>query len=98
MRQTFAISLPLLRPLLLVQLVASIITLLQFFDPFYALTNGGPSGATQTLILYIYNTSFLRQNFSYAAAMTTGLFLVLLVVSGIQLFLGRRHLSGEGAR
>ena len=30
--------------------------------------------------------------------MTTGLFLVLLVVSGIQLFLGRRHLSGEGAR
>jgi ABC-type sugar transport system permease subunit len=97
-RQTFAISLPLLRPLLLVQLVASIITLLQFFDPFYALTNGGPSGATETLILYIYNTSFLRQNFSYAAAMTTGLFLILLLVSGLQLFLGRRHLSGEGAR
>ena len=98
LRQTFAISLPLLRPLLLVQLVASIITLLQFFDPLYALTNGGPSGATQTLILYIYNTSFLRQNFSYAAAMTTRLFLMLLLVSGIQLFLGRRHLSGEGAR
>lgn len=98
LRQTFSISLPLLRPLLLVQLVASIITLLQFFDPFYALTNGGPSGATETLILYIYNTSFLRQNFSYAAAMTTALFLILLLVSGIQLFLGRRHLSGEGAR
>lgn len=97
-RQTFAISLPLLRPLLLVQIVASIITLLQFFDPFYALTNGGPSGATETLILYIYNTSFLRQNFSYAAAMTTALFLILLVVSAIQLFLGRRHLTGEGAR
>lgn len=97
-RQSFAISLPLLRPLLLVQIVASIITLLQFFDPFYALTYGGPSGATQTLILHIYNTSFLRQNFSYAAAMTTGLFLVLLAVSAAQLFLGRRHLSGEGAR
>ena len=97
-RQTFAISLPLLRPLLLVQIVASIITLLQFFDPFYALTNGGPSGATETLILYIYNTSFLRQNFSYAAAMTTALFLILLVVSGVQLFLGRRHLTGDGAR
>jgi ABC-type sugar transport system permease subunit len=97
-RQTFAISLPLLRPLLLIQMVASIITLLQFFDPFYALTYGGPSGATQTLILYIYNTSFLRQNFSYAAAMTTVLFLVLLVVSATQLWLGRRHLTGEGAR
>ena len=97
-RQTFAISLPLLRPLLLLQIVASIITLLQFFDPFYALTYGGPSGQTQTLILYIYNTSFLRQNFSYAAAMTTVLFLVLLVVSAIQLWLGRRHLTGEGAR
>ena len=97
-RQTFAISLPLLRPLLLVQVVASVITLLQFFDPFYALTAGGPSGATQTLTLYIYNTSFLRQNFSYAAAMTTVLFMILLGVSGLQLWLGRRHLSGEGAR
>jgi len=97
-RQTFAISLPLLRPLLLVQIVASVITLLQFFDPFYALTAGGPSGATQTLTLYIYNTSFLRQNFSLAAAMTTALFMILLVVSGLQLWLGRRHLTGEGAR
>jgi ABC-type sugar transport system permease subunit len=97
-RQTFAISLPLIRPLLLLQIVASIITLLQFFDPFYALTYGGPSGQTQTLILYVYNTSFLRQNFSYAAAMTTVLFLGLLVVSAMQLWLGRRHLTGEGAR
>jgi ABC-type sugar transport system permease subunit len=97
-RQTFSISLPLIRPLLLLQVVASIITLLQFFDPFYALTYGGPSGQTQTLILYIYNTSFLRQNFSYAAAMTTVLFLVLLVVSAIQLWLGRGHLTGERAR
>jgi ABC-type sugar transport system permease subunit len=97
-RQTFAISLPLIRPLLLLQIVASIITLLQFFDPFYALTYGGPSGQTQTLILYIYNASFLRQNFSYAAAMTTVLFLVLLVVSAAQLWLGRRHLTVEGAR
>ena len=97
-RQTFSISLPLIRPLLLLQVVASIITLLQFFDPFYALTYGGPSGQTQTLILYIYNTSFLRQNFSYAAAMTTVLFLVLLIVSAIQLWLGRGHLTGERAR
>ncbi len=94
-RQTFAISLPLLRPLLLVQLVASVITLIQFFDPFYALTNGGPSGATETLILYIYNTSFLRGNFSYAAAMTTALFLILLAVSAFQLWLGRHQLRAD---
>src|SRR5262245_38977041 len=95
LRQFFAISLPLLRPLLLLQLIASVITLLQFFDPFFALTNGGPSGATQTLILYIYLESFKRLNFSYAAAMTTGLFLVLLAVSALQLYLGRRHLRAE---
>lgn len=95
-RQFFAISLPLLRPVLLVQMVASVITLLQFFDPFYALTSGGPSGATQSLILYIYQESFSRLNFSSAAAMTTALFLVLLVASGIQLWLGRGHLTVEG--
>jgi lactose/L-arabinose transport system permease protein len=96
-RQAFSISLPMLRPLLLVQIVASVITLVQFFDPFYALTNGGPSGATQTLILYIFNTSFLNLNFSYAAAMTTALFLILLAASAIQLWLGRRQLSVEGS-
>jgi ABC-type sugar transport system permease subunit len=96
LRQFFAISLPLLRPLILLQTVASVITLLQFFDPFYALTTGGPSGATQTLILYIYQESFQRLNFSYAAAMTTGLFLVLLAASAAQLWLGRRHLVADG--
>lgn len=95
-RQFFAISLPLLRPVLLVQMVASVITLLQFFDPFYALTNGGPSGSTQSLILYIYQESFMRLNFSSAAAITTALFLVLLVISGIQLRLGRSHMTVEG--
>jgi len=94
-RQFFSISLPLLRPLFLVQLVASVITLVQFFDPFYALTFGGPSNATQTLILYIYHESFSRLNFSYAAAMTVVLFFVLLGASAAQLWLGRRHLRAE---
>lgn len=95
-RQFFAISLPLLRPVLLVQMVASVITLLQFFDPFYALTNGGPSGSTQSIILYIYQESFMRLDFSGAAAITTALFLILLAISGIQLWLGRSHLTVEG--
>lgn len=97
-RQFFSISLPLLRPVLLVQLVASVITLLQFFDPFYALTNGGPSGATQTLILYIYQESFLRLDFSGAAAMTTALFLILLGASALQLWIGRGQLHTAGNR
>lgn len=95
-RQFFAISLPLLRPVLLVQMVASVITLLQFFDPFYALTNGGPSGSTQSIILYIYQESFMRLDFSGAAAITTALFLILLAISGVQLWLGRGHLTVEG--
>ncbi len=92
LRQFFSISLPLLRPLILVQVIFSVITLLQFFDPFYGLTGGGPSGATKTLILHIYESGWVRLNFSYAAAMTTFLFFILLAASAIQLYYGRRSL------
>jgi len=93
LRQFFWISLPLIRPVLLLQVVASVITLLQFFDPFYALTGGGPSNATKTLILHIYEESFLRLNFGTAAAMTTVLFLILVVASALQLRIGRRYIG-----
>lgn len=92
LRQFFNISLPLLRPVILVQVVASVITLFQFFDPFYGLTTGGPGDATRTLILYIYEEGFQRLNFGYAAAMTTGMFILLLSASALQLWVGRRHL------
>jgi len=79
LRQFFYITLPSLRPVLFV--MGLIGTLLSFnvFDVIWLLTGGGPSRATTTLPVLIYDTAFKRYRLSQAAAMSvlTGLILLL---------------------
>jgi len=89
------ITLPLLRPTIVFLVVISSIGFLRIFDQVYNMTDdgaGGPLGSTRPLVLYIYRTAFDAYDMGYAAAMTVVLFLVLLVISLIQLRLlrGRR--------
>ncbi|MEQ9812464.1 MAG: sugar ABC transporter permease [Azospirillaceae bacterium] len=89
------ITLPLLRPTVVFLVVISSIGFLRIFDQVYNMTDdgaGGPLGSTRPLVLYIYRTAFDAYDMGYAAAMTVVLFLVLLVISLIQLRLlrGRR--------
>jgi multiple sugar transport system permease protein len=67
--QTFwHITLPLLRPYLLVALLLRIIFEFRAFDNIYAMTGGGPANATMVLSMYTYLTSFVRFDFSLGAA------------------------------
>ncbi|HKO95790.1 MAG TPA: sugar ABC transporter permease [Pyrinomonadaceae bacterium] len=78
--QTFRhITLPLLKPAILVALVLRTMDLLRVFDQVFILTEGGPGFATETISLYIYRTAFRFSNFGYAAAMS----FVLLVITNI---------------
>ena len=78
--QTFRhITLPLLKPAILVALLLRTMDLLRVFDQVFILTEGGPGFATETISLYIYRTAFRFSNFGYAAAMS----FVLLVITNI---------------
>ncbi|MCF7946144.1 MAG: sugar ABC transporter permease, partial [Spirochaetia bacterium] len=46
---------------------------------------GGPLNSTKPLVLYIYNSAFRRFDMGYAAAMTVVLFLIILIITLIQL-------------
>jgi ABC-type sugar transport system permease subunit len=94
-RQFFSLSLPLLRPLLVFNVVISVIVLLQFADPFIALRVPALSPDTESLMVYIYRTSFLGLNFGYGAAMTVVMFGLLLIISAAQLRVWRSHLHTE---
>src|SRR3546814_1651533 len=62
--------------------------LLRIFDQVYNMTTndpGGPLNSTKPLVLMIYQTAFTSFDMGYAAAQTVVLFLVLLVVSLVQL-------------
>lgn len=68
----FKITVPLLKPTILLTTIMSTNGTLQLFDESLNLTNGGPGKSTMTLSHYIYNTSFVQSpNFGYAAAMSS---------------------------
>jgi multiple sugar transport system permease protein len=69
--QTFRdVTLPLLRPVILLALLLRAMDLVRIFDQIFILTQGGPGTATETVSLYIYRTAFRFSNFGYAAAMS----------------------------
>jgi multiple sugar transport system permease protein len=78
--QTFRhVTLPLLKPAILIVLLLRTMDLLRVFDQIFILTEGGPGFATETVSLYIYRTAFRFFDFGYAAAMS----FVLLVLTNI---------------
>ncbi len=88
--QTFwRITLPLLRPVLVMVLVVTMIGSFQVFDTIAVTTQGGPINATRVIYYYIYERAFTRFDFGYASAMALVLFAILAVVSLLQLRLLR---------
>jgi multiple sugar transport system permease protein len=83
------ITLPLLRPVLVMVLVVTMIGSFQIFDTVAVTTQGGPINATRVIYYYIYERAFTRFDFGYASAMAMVLFAILAVISLVQLRLLR---------
>jgi multiple sugar transport system permease protein len=81
---------PLLGPATLFLVVWSTINALQLFDEIYVTTHGGPLGSTTVIVYYLYQQAFQFFNAGYGAAIAYVLFVGILVVTLIQLWIGRR--------
>jgi ABC-type sugar transport system permease subunit len=82
LKRFWYITLPLLKPAILIVLLLRTMDLLRVFDQIFILTEGGPGFATETVSLYIYRAAFRFGNFGYAAAMS---FVLLIVTNTISL-------------
>ncbi|HOQ63653.1 MAG TPA: sugar ABC transporter permease [Clostridia bacterium] len=82
-RQTFyRITLPLIKPILLFNLVTSMIGGLQMFDIPHLLTEGNPNKTTNTVARFIYQQAFTgSRNFNYASAASIILFIFIVIIS-----------------
>lgn len=78
-RRFFAITLPLLTPTILFNVVLNIIGSWQVFTQALIMTNGGPNNATLTAVLHLYRTGFQNAQFGYASAQGWWLFVIVLV-------------------
>jgi multiple sugar transport system permease protein len=84
--QTFRhVTLPLLKPAILIVLLLRTMDLLRVFDQIFILTEGGPGFATEMISLYIYRTAFRFFDFGYAAAMSFVLLALTNIVSVVYL-------------
>jgi multiple sugar transport system permease protein len=90
------VTIPLLGPVTLFLVVWSSINALQLFDEVYLATNGGPGTATYVPVFYLYKLAFQQAVAGYAAAIAYVLFAVILVLTVVQLLVGKRmvHYSG----
>lgn len=88
------ITLPLLKP---VAIFISIYTIIGSFNSFvyvWVMTRGGPGHASEVMVTWIYKNAFLQSNFGRAAAISVLLFVIVLVLSLLNMRLGDREAGG----
>lgn len=91
-KRFFKITVPLLKPTILLTTIMSINGTLQLFDESVNLTAGGPANSTLTMAHYIYKSSFVyNSQFGYAAAMSYVIFILVAVLSFVQMKVGDKR-------
>jgi multiple sugar transport system permease protein len=90
LRQFWSVTLPLLRPSIVVAAIFRTITALQTFDIPATMTRGGPGNATTTLAMYIHQTTVDFLDLGYGSALAVVMFLISMVISVFYL----KHIRG----
>jgi multiple sugar transport system permease protein len=94
-QQFVEITLPMLRPAIVVALIFRTITAIQTFDIPYAMTNGGPGNSTETLAMYIHKTTISFLDLGYGSALAVLMFIVSAAMTAGYLRYTRRDPRGE---
>jgi ABC-type sugar transport system permease subunit len=93
------ITIPLMSPILLYNLVISLITTFQYFTQAYVLTNGrgDPNNATLFINLDLFREAFVNNRMGYASAIGWLLFVIVLVLTAVLFLFRRRRVYYAGA-
>ena len=89
------VTLPTIRPIMLLMLVLQIIATMQVFTEPFTITGGGPDNATMTVLILIYNYTFQNADFGEASALGVILFLVLAIFALIYMRMTSRLMEGD---
>lgn len=89
LRRHWDITVPLMKPYLLLVGVISAISATKVFEEIYIMTRGGPRDASKTIVYYVYEQAFQNLEVSYACTLGLVMFLIILVLSILRLSLGQ---------
>lgn len=88
-KQFYHITLPMLSPVMLFNLVLSVIGAFQMFTQAYIITQGGPVNATFMYALYLYQKAFTDFQMGYASAMAWILLVIIALLTGINFLVSK---------
>ncbi|KAA5806631.1 carbohydrate ABC transporter permease [Thermoanaerobacterium thermosaccharolyticum] len=82
-RRFFSITLPLLKPTILVALIFRTLDAFRVFDLIFVMTGGGPGNSTETLTIYAYKTLFRNLDFGIGSAIAVVIFIFVFIFAVI---------------
>ncbi|RVU29057.1 sugar ABC transporter permease [Streptomyces antnestii] len=90
-RRFFRMTLPLVREMTALMTMVTVSGAFQVFNEVMVMTSGGPDNSTQVLGTWLYRNGFVRNDFGYAAAIGTVIFVITLAIAMAQLWITRRR-------
>ncbi|MBD3233885.1 MAG: ABC transporter permease subunit [candidate division Zixibacteria bacterium] len=85
------ITLPHLKPIMLIVLLFRTLDAFRIFDSIYILTGGGPANSTETLSIYAYKILFQTLDFGYGSTIAVSVFIFVVLISLIYIFVLRKQ-------
>jgi multiple sugar transport system permease protein len=84
------ITLPLIAPFIMVAALIRTIDAVKSFDIIYAITQGGPGNASETINLYLYSVAFAYYDVGYGSAVAVVFFVLVVALAGLMVHLKKR--------
>ena len=97
-RKFFNITLPMLSPYILFNMIMGLIATFQVFTQAYIMTQGGPVDSTLFYAYALFNNAFRFMRMGYASAMAWVLFFIILALTLLQLYFSKRWVYYESER
>jgi multiple sugar transport system permease protein len=92
----FNVTLPMLTPYIFFNLIMSLIATFQWFTQPFIMTQGGPVNSTLSYVYFLFNSAFRYLKMGYSASAAWFLFLIVFVLTLIQLRYSKRWVHYEG--
>lgn len=84
------LTLPMIAPFLMIGVMIRSIDAVKSFDIIYAMTQGGPGTASETINIYLYNTAFSYYDIGYGSAMAVIFFIIIVALSFVLMMIRQR--------
>jgi multiple sugar transport system permease protein len=89
------ITLPLIMPFLFIAGMIRMIDAVKSFDIIFAITQGGPGSASETINVYLYSVAFVYYDLGYGSAIAVVFFLLIVALAALMLYARKRMLWTE---